>query len=94
MRRREFITLLGGAAVALPCAARAQDAGRIRKIGILMNLLSDDREGQARIRAFAQALQKHGWIERETCASKFAGPATTPSAITSTQRNWSGLPRT
>jgi putative ABC transport system substrate-binding protein len=66
MRRREFITLLGGAAAAVPCAvARAQDATRIRKVGVLTSLLSDDREGQARIKAFAQALQRHGWVEGE-----------------------------
>jgi len=63
MRRREFIALLVGGAAAWSFAARAQDAMRIRKIGILMNLLSDDPEGQGRIKAFAQALQKRGWIE-------------------------------
>jgi putative tryptophan/tyrosine transport system substrate-binding protein len=63
MRRREFITLLGSAAAALPFAARAQDVMRMRKIGVLMNLLSDDQEAQARIKAFTQALQGHGWIE-------------------------------
>jgi putative tryptophan/tyrosine transport system substrate-binding protein len=64
MRRREFITLLGGAAAVVPFAvAPAQDATRMRKVGVLTNLLSDDREGQARIKAFAQALQRHGWVE-------------------------------
>jgi putative tryptophan/tyrosine transport system substrate-binding protein len=66
MRRREFITFLGGAAVALPVAAiHAQDAMRRRKIGILVNLRSEDQEGQARVRGFAQALQRHGWVEGE-----------------------------
>ena len=60
MRRREFITLLGSVAT-WPLAARAQHAGeRMRRIGVLMNIPSNDEEGQARIAAFAQALQKLG----------------------------------
>jgi ABC-type uncharacterized transport system substrate-binding protein len=60
MRRREFITLLGGAA-AWPLAARAQQAERMRRIGVLMNVAADDPEGQARIAAFHQGLQERGW---------------------------------
>jgi putative ABC transport system substrate-binding protein len=59
MKRREFITLLGGA-VAWPLAARAQQR-EIRRIGVLMGLASDDPEGQARLAAFAQGLQQSGW---------------------------------
>jgi ABC-type uncharacterized transport system substrate-binding protein len=59
MRRREFITLIGGSAVAWPLAARAQT--RIRRIGILINLASDDAEGQARLAAFHQGLEQLGW---------------------------------
>jgi ABC transporter substrate binding protein len=59
MRRREFITLLGGAAVAWPLAARAQQAERMRRIGLLVGL-ADDREGQARVTAFKQGLQELG----------------------------------
>jgi putative tryptophan/tyrosine transport system substrate-binding protein len=66
MQRREFITLLSGTAAAWPLGARAQqDATRIRKVGILTSLLSDDLEGQERIKAFARALQRHGWVEGE-----------------------------
>jgi putative ABC transport system substrate-binding protein len=61
-RRREFITLLGGAAV-WPLAGRAQQGERVRRIGVLMNLASDDAEGQARLTAFAQGLQQFGWTD-------------------------------
>jgi ABC-type uncharacterized transport system substrate-binding protein len=61
MRRREFITLLGGAAGAWPLAARAQPSERVRRIGVLMHMASDDPEGQARIAAFLQGLQEWGW---------------------------------
>jgi putative ABC transport system substrate-binding protein len=60
MKRRDFITLLGGAA-AWPLAARAQQGERMRRIGVLMNLAADDKEGQARLIAFVQALSELGW---------------------------------
>ncbi len=63
MRRREFITLLGGAAAAWPLAARAQQPERMRRIGVLMNLAADDPEAQARIAAFLQGLQELGWTD-------------------------------
>jgi len=61
MRRREFISLLGGAAAAWPLAARAQQAERVRRIGVLMNFAADDAEGQVRLAAFLQGLQETGW---------------------------------
>jgi putative ABC transport system substrate-binding protein len=61
MRRREFITLLGGTAAAWPLAARAQQPDRMRRIGVLMNLAADDPEAPARVAAFAQGLQELGW---------------------------------
>jgi putative tryptophan/tyrosine transport system substrate-binding protein len=60
MQRRQFITLLGGATT-WPLAARAQQPARMRRIGVLMNLASDDTEGQARLAAFHQELQRLGW---------------------------------
>ena len=61
MSRREFITLLGGAA-AWPLAARAQQSGPTRRIGVLMNLTADDPMTPVRVTAFAQGLQELGWI--------------------------------
>jgi ABC-type uncharacterized transport system substrate-binding protein len=63
MRRRDFITLLGGAAAAWPVAARAQPADRMRRIGVLMASAGDDSESQARIAAFVQALKQLGWAD-------------------------------
>ena len=61
MKRREFITLLGGAAAAWPLAARAQQAERMRRIGMLLPAAADDPEWQARLAAFLQGLALLGW---------------------------------
>src|SRR5262249_45366464 len=63
VQRREFISLLGGAAAAWPLAARAQSSERVRRIGALMDLAADDPESPARVAAFARGLQEFGWIE-------------------------------
>ena len=59
MKRRQFLTLLGGAALR-SAAARAQQG--VRRIGIMMNLAADDPEGQTRVAAFLQGLQEAGWV--------------------------------
>jgi ABC-type uncharacterized transport system substrate-binding protein len=61
IRRREFIALLGSAAVTWPLAARAQQGERARRVGVLLPAASDDVEFQARVGAFLQGLQQSGW---------------------------------
>jgi putative ABC transport system substrate-binding protein len=61
MRRREFITLLGGAAAAWPLSARAQQGERMRRVGILLPAAADDAQWQARVGAFLQGLGQSGW---------------------------------
>jgi putative tryptophan/tyrosine transport system substrate-binding protein len=63
MKRREFITLLGGTAAAWPLAARAQQGERMRRIGVLEGAAADDPVAQARHAAFLQGLQQLGWTE-------------------------------
>jgi putative tryptophan/tyrosine transport system substrate-binding protein len=63
MKRREFISLLGGAAAAWPLAARAQQGERMRRIGALTPLAADDPQSQSRMTAFVQGLQQLGWTD-------------------------------
>src|SRR5438105_10340407 len=63
LRRREFIRLLGSATVAWPLAARAQQPVGMRRIGMLMAYAEKDREGQAFVATFREALAKLGWVD-------------------------------
>jgi putative ABC transport system substrate-binding protein len=63
VKRRKFITLLGGAAAAWPLVSRAQQPDRMRRIGLLMGLAEDDPETKARLVGFRQGLEKRGWSE-------------------------------
>jgi ABC-type uncharacterized transport system substrate-binding protein len=63
MRRREFITILGGIAAAWPLAARGQQQERIRRIGVLTGIAENDSETKVRIAAFLQELQRLGWTD-------------------------------
>jgi putative tryptophan/tyrosine transport system substrate-binding protein len=85
IRRREFITLLGGAAVAWPLAARAQE--RVRRIGILKNLAADDPEAPARIAAFAQGLGEFGWNVGGNLRIDYRWGAAMPSEFVKKRQN-------
>jgi len=79
MKRREFITLLGVAAVAWPLGARAQQPERIRRIGVLMGYAESDSDAQAKVAAFRESLQKLGWTEGRNIRIDTRWPlATTP----------------
>jgi hypothetical protein len=68
LRRRAFITLLGGAAAAWPFVARAQQE-RMRRIGVLMSLAANDAQGQARLAAFLQGRSNWAGLMAATCGS-------------------------
>src|SRR5262245_52793435 len=83
VRRREFITLLGGAA-AWPIAARAQQSERMRRLGVLTPLPVDHPDAQARHAAFLEALGQLGWIDGRNLRIEARWPAGDP-AITRKQ---------
>jgi putative ABC transport system substrate-binding protein len=74
MRRREFITLLGGAS-AWPLAVRAQQPDEVRRIGVLVNTAADDPESQISVAAFKHALQQLGWREGRNLRIDYRGAA-------------------
>jgi ABC-type uncharacterized transport system substrate-binding protein len=74
MRRREFITLVGGAA-AWPVGALAQQSDEVRRVGVLVNTAADDPEGQTSVAAFKQALQQLGWSEGRNLRIDYRGAA-------------------
>ena len=63
MRRRQFITLLGGSVAAWPLAARAQKPGGVRRIGVLLSVAESDPGGKAQLSGFTLGLTELGWIE-------------------------------
>ena len=79
MRRREFITLLGSAAVTWPLAAHAQQAEQMRRIGVLMTIAGDDSESLARLAALLQRLQELGWVDGRNMRMEYAGRPAAPT---------------
>ena len=78
MKRREFITLLGGAAAAWPLAARAQQPAQIRRVGMLIGYTENDPETQARLAAFRQAFEQLGWKEGRSVRIDYRFAPATP----------------
>jgi putative tryptophan/tyrosine transport system substrate-binding protein len=78
MRRREFITLLGGAAAAWPTAARAEQGDGMRQIGVLLALPQNDPEVRERLTVFRQALEDAGWIEGRNVRTQYRWAAADP----------------
>jgi putative ABC transport system substrate-binding protein len=89
IRRRKFITLIGGAA-AWPLAARAQQGERMPRIGVLMAVAADT-EGQARMAALLQGLQQLGWTDGQIDTRWGAGDAARPICLSNSHpsSNWS-----
>jgi putative tryptophan/tyrosine transport system substrate-binding protein len=81
IRRRELIAAIGGAMVAWPFAARAQQGGRMRRIGVLTTFAEDDPEGVARNAAFLQALAQLGWTDGRNVRMEYRRGASDPDRI-------------
>jgi putative ABC transport system substrate-binding protein len=81
MNRRVAITLLGGAAAMWPPSGWAQQAERMRRIGVLTYLAADDPDLPARVAAFAQGLQELGWIDGRNVQIEYRWVRATPSVI-------------
>jgi putative ABC transport system substrate-binding protein len=90
MRRREFITLLGGAA-GWPFAARAQQTDRKRRIGVLMNFAADDPESKARLEAFTQGLKRRGWLEGANVSLDYRFGAANTELVSASAKELVGL---
>jgi putative tryptophan/tyrosine transport system substrate-binding protein len=80
MKRREFITLLAGAAT-WPLAAHAQQSGSKHRLGLLLALAENDPQAREYVAAFVQSLRERGWLEGNTSRSTIGGLVWIPSAF-------------
>ena len=87
MKRREFITLLGGAAAAWPLAARAQQGG-VRRIGLLTQLAEDDPVIRALIAVLRDSLRRLGWVEGRNLRTEIRHAAADPGRCMPMRQNW------
>jgi hypothetical protein len=93
MKRRGFITLLGGTA-ARPLAAKEQQPERVRRIGVLMNIAEDDAQAQSRMEAFLHGLQPLGWTVGRNLPGEGgrASESPLPPRFQATSRNGTRIP--
>jgi putative tryptophan/tyrosine transport system substrate-binding protein len=87
MRRREFITFLGGAAANWPLVVSAQQAERIRRIGLLMTIAENEPEAQARLAAFRTGLRETGWVEGRNIQIDYRFAAGEPERVQSAAKD-------
>ena len=87
MRRRDFVSLVGGSAIIWPLAARAQQGERMRRVGVLVNVAEDDLEAQAENLAFLQGLQQLGWTDGRNIRIDTRWTAGDPARVATTIRN-------
>jgi hypothetical protein len=92
MRRRKFIALLSGAAVTWPLAARAQQPGEMRRIGVLMNLSENDPEAQRLVATFREGLAQLGWTDGRNLRIDYRWSGGMSTEFAYPQRNWSRSP--
>jgi putative ABC transport system substrate-binding protein len=89
MKRRAFITLLGGAAASWPFAARAQQDGRVRRVGVLMSGDENDPEQKRRLSAFTQALAGLGWTDGRNARMDLRWAGGDANGYERSRRSWS-----
>jgi putative tryptophan/tyrosine transport system substrate-binding protein len=92
LKRREFITFLGGAAIAWPCAAPAQQAERRRRVGVLIALEANDPEGASELKALKQAFQELGWVDGRNLQLEIQWSGGEPSRIQAAAKELVALP--
>ena len=89
MRRREFVTLIGGAAATWPVSAHAQQGEQPKRTGVLTAGAADDPDYQKRVAAFVQGLQELGWADGRNVRINIRWGAGNGADVRNLRRNWS-----